>query len=133
MACASVLQMMKFTPSMFWLNIWFTALLPPPPTPITLMMDDFSFGRSKWIITFKFAPRLISLTGDYGTIKTDQILSLKNLFSLIHFRPCRASAAPDLKSCDPLRVLKRVILFFLKKIDNAILEFSPEIFPVLPA
>ena len=49
-ACASVFHIIKFTPSMFWLNMWFTALLPPPPTPTTLMMEDFSLGKSKWII-----------------------------------------------------------------------------------
>jgi hypothetical protein len=31
-----------------------TALLPPPPTPITLMIDDFSFGKSKCIIRLNF-------------------------------------------------------------------------------
>src|SRR5258705_2180060 len=49
-AWASVLQVIKFTPSIDWPNMWLTALLPPPPTPITLMIDDFSFGRSKCII-----------------------------------------------------------------------------------
>src|SRR5678810_1036823 len=53
-ACASVLQMIKFTPSITWLYMWLTALPPPPPTPITLMMDDFSLGRSKCIIVFEF-------------------------------------------------------------------------------
>jgi hypothetical protein len=30
--------------------MWFTALLPPPPMPITFIMDDFSFGKSKCIM-----------------------------------------------------------------------------------
>ncbi|OPZ19484.1 MAG: hypothetical protein BWZ05_00060 [Bacteroidetes bacterium ADurb.BinA245] len=53
-ACASVLQIIKFTPSIFWLCMWFTALPPPPPTPITFKMDDFSLGKSKCIISLEF-------------------------------------------------------------------------------
>jgi hypothetical protein len=30
--------------------MWFTALPPPPPTPITLMIDDFSFNISNCIL-----------------------------------------------------------------------------------
>lgn len=51
---SDVLQIIKFTPSIDWLYIWLTALLPPPPTPITFIMDDFSLGRSKCIIVFEF-------------------------------------------------------------------------------
>jgi len=31
-----------------------TALLPPPPTPITLMMEDLSVGKSKLIMIVFF-------------------------------------------------------------------------------
>jgi hypothetical protein len=27
--------------------MWFTALLPPPPTPITLIIDEWSFDKIK--------------------------------------------------------------------------------------
>ena len=37
-ACASVLQTMKSTPGVFARSMWSTALLPPPPTPITRMV-----------------------------------------------------------------------------------------------
>ena len=30
--------------------MWFTALLPPPPTPITLIIEDCSFGKSNFIM-----------------------------------------------------------------------------------
>jgi hypothetical protein len=30
--------------------MWFTALLPPPPIPITFRIDDCSLGKSKCII-----------------------------------------------------------------------------------
>ena len=46
-ALASVLQMIKSTPSIFCSNMKLTALLPPPPTPRTLMIEDFCLGRSK--------------------------------------------------------------------------------------
>ena len=39
-ACASVLQTTKSTPFIPNWNMWFMALLPPPPTPITLMTFD---------------------------------------------------------------------------------------------
>ena len=39
-ACASVLQITKSTPLIPCLNIWLMALLPPPPTPITLITLD---------------------------------------------------------------------------------------------
>jgi hypothetical protein len=29
-------------------------LLPPPPTPITFMIDDWSLGKSKWIMLVSF-------------------------------------------------------------------------------
>ena len=53
-ACASVLQIIKLQPSITWLCMWLTALPPPPPTPITFIMDDFSLGRSKCIIVIDF-------------------------------------------------------------------------------
>src|SRR6185437_12115507 len=45
-ACESVLHTTKSTPLMPNWYMWFTALLPPPPTPTTLMIDDFNFGIS---------------------------------------------------------------------------------------
>ena len=36
--CRSVLSTTNDTPSMFCMYMWLMALLPPPPTPITLMM-----------------------------------------------------------------------------------------------
>jgi hypothetical protein len=30
--------------------MWLTAFPPPPPTPITLMIDDWSFGKSNSIM-----------------------------------------------------------------------------------
>ena len=45
-ALESVLQIIKSTPSISCWNMKFTALLPPPPTPSTLMMDDFCLGKS---------------------------------------------------------------------------------------
>jgi len=48
-AWASVLHKTKSTSVIPCLNIWFTAFPPPPPTPITLMIEDLSFGRSKLI------------------------------------------------------------------------------------
>jgi hypothetical protein len=39
--------------------MWFTALLPPPPTPITLMIEDFSFGKSKCIMSQNLATHLM--------------------------------------------------------------------------
>ncbi len=50
-ACASVLHITKSTPFMPWLNIWLMALLPPPPTPITLITLDWFFGRSKEMLS----------------------------------------------------------------------------------
>ena len=44
--CASVLQMIKSTPFIPFSYICFSALLPPPPTPITLMIDEVPFGKS---------------------------------------------------------------------------------------
>ena len=38
-ACESVLQIIKSAPLIFRLSMCFTALDPPPPIPITLMMD----------------------------------------------------------------------------------------------
>jgi hypothetical protein len=40
-----------------------TALLPPPPTPRTLMIEDFCFGRSKWIIRKGLDGRTVFLGG----------------------------------------------------------------------
>src|SRR5690554_613953 len=48
-ACASVLQITKLTSRIPWLYMKLTALLPPPPTPITLMMDVLFPGISKLI------------------------------------------------------------------------------------
>jgi len=50
-ACASVLQITKSTPWICLLYIWFTALLPPPPTPITLMALDCDFGMSNEMLS----------------------------------------------------------------------------------
>ncbi|MNL01597.1 hypothetical protein D3C87_1220720 [compost metagenome] len=48
-AWASVLQIIKSTPVIPDRYIWFTALPPPPPTPITLMIEDLSFNISNCI------------------------------------------------------------------------------------
>jgi len=45
-AWESVLQTTKSTPFIPAWNIWLMALLPPPPTPITLMTFDWFFGKS---------------------------------------------------------------------------------------
>ncbi len=46
-ACESVLMQMKSTPSIPELTMWVTALPPPPPTPMTLMMAPwFSVSAS---------------------------------------------------------------------------------------
>src|SRR5690606_30353781 len=34
-----------------WLNIWLIALLPPPPTPITLITFDWFLGRSNEMLS----------------------------------------------------------------------------------
>ena len=59
-ACASVLQMKKSTPSIPSRYIWLTAFPPPPPTPITLMIEDLSFGNStvKLIMTLSICNQL---------------------------------------------------------------------------
>jgi hypothetical protein len=41
-----------------------TALLPPPPIPITFIIDDFSLGRSKWIIRIDLCRLLIATTDE---------------------------------------------------------------------
>ena len=41
-AWRSVLQTTKFTPAIFSVCIWFTALPPAPPTPITIIFDSVS-------------------------------------------------------------------------------------------
>ena len=51
-ACWSVLHTRKSTPSIPCWNMWLTALLPPPPTPNTLMMFEFSFGKSNFITIY---------------------------------------------------------------------------------
>ena len=43
-ALASVLQIIKSTPSICCVCIKLTALLPPPPIPRTLIIEDFCFG-----------------------------------------------------------------------------------------
>ena len=48
--CWSVLQMIKLTPVIPCLYIKLTALLPPPPTPITLMIDSSLVVYRKHII-----------------------------------------------------------------------------------
>ena len=60
-ACESVLQITKSTPLICCVNMWFTALLPPPPTPITFIVLDCVFGmlnemlsNSVLIITFYY-------------------------------------------------------------------------------
>ena len=47
-ACLSVLHTTKTTSLMPFVNMWLTALLPPPPTPITLIIGASSecFGSS---------------------------------------------------------------------------------------
>jgi hypothetical protein len=50
-ACRSVFTVMNSTPWTPRLIMWFTALPPAPPTPITLMTapsDSFSIIRSCW-------------------------------------------------------------------------------------
>src|SRR5690606_4753409 len=48
-ACASVLHTIKSTPLIPCLYMWLTALPPPPPTPITLIIEDCSFNISNCI------------------------------------------------------------------------------------
>ena len=50
-AWRSVLQTMNDTSAMPRSYIWFTALLPPPPTPVTMMIDGVILGRSNSIIS----------------------------------------------------------------------------------
>jgi hypothetical protein len=45
-ACESVLHITKSTPFIPCLNMWLIALLPPPPTPITLITLLLFFGKS---------------------------------------------------------------------------------------
>ena len=44
-ACASVLQTTKSTPFIPFSYMCFRALFPPPPTPITFMIEDVPFGK----------------------------------------------------------------------------------------
>ncbi len=50
-ACASVLQTTKSTPLIPDWNMWLIALLPPPPTPITLITLLWFFGRSNAMLS----------------------------------------------------------------------------------
>ena len=75
-AWESVLHTMNSTSLMPWLNMWLTALLPPPPIPITLMIDLWCFGKSNEyafsvITIFIFSGCLTcfrSLTHDYALV-----------------------------------------------------------------
>ncbi|MPM53012.1 hypothetical protein SDC9_99776 [bioreactor metagenome] len=61
-AWLSVLQIKKSTSLIPWRYIWFTALPPPPPTPITLIIDfpySQSVGKYSSIIMQSYASLLV--------------------------------------------------------------------------
>jgi len=90
-AWASVLHTTKFTSWIPFLYIWFTALLPPPPTPITLIWDDRSGGRSKFIkssmvfilVHFRISLIKYNFQGGFHLVQDIGLLLINLLFNLL--------------------------------------------------